>query len=110
MRSPSVSLTLPVAAITYPPRREHEVTTYREAIRAALAAYRSYRELASSPYYNVPAKPCANVPAVTDWYGTDPSVYVFDEYAAQYVVTDRRTYRALSVLLALAPIGGRSSN
>ena len=83
------------------------MTTYREAIRTALAVHRSYRELHASYFYDVPPQPCADVPTLTYWYGTDPSVHVYDEDAADYVITDRRTYRALSVLLAIAPIAAR---
>jgi len=84
------------------------VTTYREAIRTALAVHRSYRELHACYFYDVPPQPCADVPSLTYWYGTDPAVHVFDEALGDYVITDRRTYRALTVLLAVAPIGGRA--
>lgn len=84
------------------------MATYREAIRAALALHADYRTLAASEHYLTPPRPCATVHAVAEWYGTDPSVYVYDEYAGTYRVTDRRTYRALAVLLRVAPIGGRS--
>ena len=83
------------------------MTTYREAIRAALAVHAGYRMLAASEHYLTPSRNAATVPAVAEWYGTDPAVYVYDEYAGTYRVTDRRTYRALSVLLRVAPIGGR---
>jgi hypothetical protein len=83
-------------------------TTYREAIRAAVAVHTAYRDLASSEHYLRPARQCATVHALASWYGTDPAVYVYDEHAATYRVTDRRTYRALTVLLAVAPIGGRT--
>lgn len=84
------------------------MTTYREAIRAALAVHAGYRMLAASEHYLTPSRNAATVPAVAEWYGTDPAVYVYDEYAGTYRVTDRRTYWALSVLLRVAPIGGRS--
>ena len=84
------------------------MTTYREAIRAALALHADYRMLAASEHYLTPPRNAATVHAVAEWYGTDPAVYVYDEYAGTYRVTDRRTYRALSVLLRVAPIGGRS--
>jgi hypothetical protein len=64
--------------------------------------------LAASEHYLTPSRSLATVPAVAEWYGTDPGAYVYDEYAGTYRVTDRRTYRALSVLLAIAPIGGRT--
>ena len=84
------------------------MTTYREAIRAALAVHAGYRMIAASEHYLTPSRNAATVPAVAEWYGTDPAVYVYDEYAGTYRVTDRRTYRALSFLLRVAPIGGRS--
>jgi hypothetical protein len=103
-----------VAAITYPPRRER-ASDYlpgsdpRRGRRShPRRGRRAYRDLASSEHYLRPARRCATVHALASWYGTDPAVYVYDEHAATYRVTDRRTYRALTVLLAVAPIGGRT--
>ena len=84
------------------------MTTYREAIRAAFKLHADYRMLAASEHYLTPSRNAATVPAVAEWYGTDPAAYVYDEYTGLYRATDRRTYRALSVLLRVAPIGGRS--
>lgn len=84
------------------------MTTYREAIRTALAVHADYRRCAASEHYDAPLRAIDSVQWATYWYGEDPRVFDYDEHADAYYVADRRTYRTLSVLLRVAPIGGRS--
>ena len=84
------------------------MTPYRAAIRAALRLHATYRELATSGHYYRPARGITNVRSLIEWYGTDPDLMTHDEYAGTYVIEDVATYRALAVLLAVAPIGGRT--
>ena len=82
--------------------------TYREAIRTALAVHAGYRACAASEYYDAPQRPLDTVQWCTYWYGDDPRVFDYDAETGASTVADVRTYRALAVLLRLAPIGGRS--
>jgi len=79
--------------------------TYR-SLKTAASVYRGYALLASSDHYE--RRRCATVASAAQWYGTDDRVYRYEDLRGAYEVTDRAAYWALAVLLAIAPVGGRT--